>query len=185
MGRTAAAKKNPPTSKTENKRTSAKPEGYRKQSMDIAGFWNPEQGPVHAIFRGASLFDNKLDKTKSSVLLFAELLEPCECVNQEDEAFTAQKGDVVGVWGKPGMRALRNLCGVPVWMQEAGEKDIGKGNPMKLFEILSPKQGTPIPILEDNRKESAGSKTFLTVASAKKPAEQEVSNTGDDDDVPF
>lgn len=141
--------------------TTTAPKGYARRSLDIEAFWVPEKGPIHGEFLGAKLFDSGIDASKPSTLFIVRLTDPCFCTDKDDEIFTKNPGDIVGVWGKPGMKGLKNLFGVPVWMALTGEKDIGKGNPMKVFDIQSPKPGTAMPILEDMRERSKGAKTFL------------------------
>jgi len=145
-----------------------RPEGFTKRSSDIVGIWDPDQGPIRCIPRHAKLSDSKkFDKTKPSIFIFAELTAPCELrVKSEDEddetdLITGEPGDLVGIWGKPGMRDIANLCNVEVFMFQDGEKDIGKGNPMKVYDISSARIGTLIPISSDTRDKSAHVETFL------------------------
>ena len=55
------------------------------------------------------------------------------------------------------------LCGVAVFLARDPRKDLntGKGEPMKGYMVASSEMGTQIPITEDRREKSKGSKTFL------------------------
>ena len=182
-------------SKTETKATDSKslkyqlPEGYQKRSGDVVGFHDPEkQGPIHGIPRGCKLSDSDLDESKSSCFVIFELLDPCKVTEgsgDEKEEKDAKKGDMVGVWMKGGMRGLRNLCGVPVFMVHTGEKKL-KGRPaahsaMKTYDFHVPaaraNKGTTIPVIEDSRKRSKGApNSFLNKESRE---------SGDDTDEEY
>ena len=128
-------------------------EGYKKRGVDVVGFWNPDMGEIHCIPRAAKLFDSGLNKSRPSTLLIVELVEPCGAITAKDEDDDAQpvvtaKGDLVGIWGKPGMAAIKSLCGEPTLIQYERDKAGNvktkamkqKGmNPMKLFVVESAK----------------------------------------------
>jgi hypothetical protein len=118
------------------------PAGYTEQSADIVGFWTGE-GAVHFIPRFVRMFDSSIDPTKSSTLLIADLIDPCEVfkVGEDEERILAGKGQQIGIWTKPGMKALGKLAGIPVYMYQEGEKDIGKPSPMKVYKVMSKGQG--------------------------------------------
>ena len=131
------------------------PSEYKEQSSDIVGFWDSLSGDtIHMIPRFARLFDSKIDPMKSSTLLIAELVEPIEVQNADGETVIADKGQTVGIWTKPGMSALRDLCGVDVYMYQDGTKEMGKGNPMYLYKVLSKARGTKLRAAADFRKRS-------------------------------
>jgi len=185
-----------------------KPEGYKKRGIDLVGFWNPNHGPIHGIPRAAKLFDSNLDASKPSTLLILELVEPCDAIFSKDEdddaeKVTTQTGDLVGVWSKPGLAAIKTLCGTPVFLQyerdakgEVVTKRMKKKgmNAMKCFEVLSKTNPMKtIPVLEDSRRESAHVNTLLAPAKSNKPlapisapsqTEIEVNNDADDE-IPF
>lgn len=180
---TAKAQTPPPDLK---KQGPAIPEGLRKHTGDVLGFHDlEEQGPIHGIPRGAKISDSKLDPKKPSSFVIFELLSPCEYTEgtgDDAETKQAQKGDMVGVWTKGGMRPLRNLCGIETFMYHTGEKRL-KGrptaqSPMKTYDFHVGK-GKPmlIPIIEDTREKSAGEKSMFDVRT--KPQSRE---PGDDDD---
>lgn len=151
----AAESKNPPKRVTR--------EGLSRHAGDVVGFHDLEdQGHIYGIPRAAKASDSQLNSGKPSVFVIFELLEDCEATEGTgDEAQTvkAKKGEMVGVWIKGGMRALRNMCDIPVLMQYTGEKKL-KGKPaaynaMKTYDFdLGGKPGKIIPIIEDNRKDS-------------------------------
>jgi hypothetical protein len=131
------------------------PAGYVEQSGDIVGFWTGE-GAVHFIPRFVRMFDSNLDPAKTSTLLVGELVDPCPEVTppESEEKVLAGKGDKIGIWTKPGMRALSDLGGVPVYMYLDGEKDIGKPSPMKMYKIMSRSRGQKLPVEADFRVKS-------------------------------
>lgn len=145
------------------------PSEFTIQSDDVVGYWAFEQAPIRCIPRSVKLFDSNMDRAKPSVLIFCQLTAPCVISLKKEDGATegqliiANKGDMVGVWGKPGMRAIRNLCGVEVWIKHTGEKDTGKALPMKTFDVKSASRGTRLPV-EDNRKDSKHAKTFMDVS---------------------
>lgn len=156
-------------------------EGFEERSSDIVGVWNPESMtvlrfvPSHAIVGDAK----KFDKTKPSCLIFGKLTHPVLLQNrgEEDEpaeTFMGKAGDLIGVWAKPGMKDLATLCGVEVHMFRNPEKDkdIGKGNDLKAFKVLS--KETPnklIPITIDRRDLSKGQRCILDAQDYGKKVE--------------
>lgn len=179
---------------------------YKKRGVDLKGFWNPDLGPIHCIPRAAKLFDGNIDETKPSTLLIVELVEPCEAVvakseddPDETEHVATQTGDQVGVWGKPGMAAIKTLCGVPVLIeyerdskgQVVTKKMKKKGvNPMKCFNVLSETNPNKlIPVIEDTRIKSAHLNTLLAPAKSSRLAPNnktpDQSQPNDTDDIPF
>ncbi len=170
----AATKNAPPANTTPLKTAPVIPKGLRRHTGDVLGFHDLEsEGPIHGIPRGAKLSDSKLDATKPSSFVIFELISPCEYTEGTgDEAETKQalKGDMVGVWTKGGMRALRNLCDREVFMFFTGEKKL-KGRPaaqsaMKTYDFHVGK-GKPklIPIIEDTREKSVDAKSMFHVAT--------------------
>lgn len=148
------------------------PKGYSKRSTDIVGFWLPEEGPIHCIPRGVKLFDNKQDKKKPSCLIIVELVDSCVCSNSEDDdtTITVPAGSVVGVWAKAGMRAIKDCGNMKVFMFLTGEKDVGKKEPMKTFEVTASSTiASPIPILEDTRQASAREPTMFDAKGSPPP----------------
>ena len=162
------------------------PDDFKKRSSDPIGFWIPKipngKGgylPVRCIIQSAKLLDAKLDPKRSSVLLIAELTAPAplsvkeENIDDEMDVIDAEKGeivigkkgDLIGIWGKPGMKDIIPLCGVEVSIQVNPEhkwKPI-KDRPSKMvtFDIRSAKIGTRIPIIADQRKESRDHRPWI------------------------
>jgi hypothetical protein len=185
MAKESAAKNTAPVGQPPVKKAPAIPEGLTKHTGDVLGFHDLEsQGPIHGIPRGAKISDSKIDPKKPSSFVIFELLSPCEYTEgtgDEAETKQAQKGDMVGVWTKGGMRPLRNLCGREVFMFHTGEKKL-KGrpaaqDPMKTYDFHVGK-GKPmlIPIIEDTREKSVNEKSMFDVKT--KPGRE----PGDDDD---
>lgn len=132
------------------------PEGFVRQSGDIAGTW-VSATPIIGIPRSAKLMDSQMDDKKAAALVLFELTKPC-IIDAEGEFRTAEEGEIVGVWYKPGMRALRWLRDVEVFMKmepESKWKDTGKDSAMITYEVTSLKKGLPMMILEDYRETSA------------------------------
>lgn len=151
----------------------AVPAGYGAIEEDIVGFWKPEEGPIEVKPLYVKLSDSRIDDTKSSTLIFCELVKPITLYRKDDETVEGKKGDLIGIWSKPGMRAIRNCAGVATYIALEGEKDTGKGNPMKTF-VVAPKDGIKgdrLVVEEDNRKQSKPGGVDAPVPS--------------DDDIPF
>ena len=142
------------------------PEGFTDQSQDIVGFWDMEIEPaIQFIPNEAVLMDSDLDETKYSVLIFGTLVAPCK-LKQDSKSgniIDGKKGDVIGIWGKPGMRALRNLQGVHVVLYPDGVKATGKPNPMTVFKVLAKEKGGHLPVVDDRRDKSASQETWLDI----------------------
>jgi len=118
-------------------------------------------GPIHFVPEEATVSDSKLEPHKQSALIRGVLVDSCEALlNADGEQVVGKAGDRVGVWAKPGMRALKRLAGAKVFMFADGELDTGKDNAMQLFEVASATNGTPLPV-EDKRKQSRGLGSWL------------------------
>lgn len=138
-----------------DKLTSEAPEGFVKETGDVAGFW-VQVSPIQGIIRGAKLSDSQLDPEKSSALVLIQLTAPC-IIDTEGEFSVAKEGQVVGVWYKPGMRQIRSLMSQEVWIRKTAEtKDTGKGNPMIVYEVRSKnvERRAAVHILDDYREDS-------------------------------
>lgn len=150
------------------------PAGYRKQAQDVSGYWDPESGPIHFIPRSVKMFDSNLEANKPSILIVGELVDKAG-INTKDEdgqmlSGQAEAGEVIGVWYKPGMRALVNLCDAKVWMYQSGERKTGKPNPMKLFSVASSGPNKKFGAIIDEREQSAGASTDFGGPRAGGPA---------------
>jgi hypothetical protein len=138
------------------------PEGYTSQSADLVGFYTNE-GAIHFIPRNAKLTDSSLEKSKTSVLIVGELVDPCQLTTSDGEVVQGKKGDAIGVWAKPGMAALKQLAGIPVFLFPTGTKDVGKPSPMTTYEVASRGKGGALKVTEDYRKESKTAKNFFSM----------------------
>ena len=152
------------------------PKGYQSQSMDSIGYYDPAMtGAVEMSPQQAILLDGNIESRKTAILIFAELLEPCKLKSPDKDArdsgevVEGKKGDIIGIWGKYGMKDLRNCAGVATFMAPNGHKDVGRPKPMDLFKIGTKTKGTLIPIVEDKREDSAGEPTWLDAKTEKAP----------------
>jgi hypothetical protein len=180
------------------------PEGFHQQSGDLEAYWDSASPPTRTtearegsppvLFTPlhVNLMDSKLDKEKTSTLLFCRLEAECELrvADPEDkdsiEYETFPAGTLFGIWTKPGMRALKKLGGVTVWMANAGFKEIGKPSPMCLFDIRSKeKVGEPLRVLDDRREKSLPPELQDKRAKQKARKEEADDDSFDMDDVPF
>ena len=139
-------------------------EGLTRHTGDVVGFHDCEtQGELFGIPRAAKASDSQIDSNKPSMFVIFELLEDCKVTEgsgDDSKEIVAKKGEMVGMWLKSGMRSIKKFGGLKVLVQFEGEKKLknrpAAHNPMKLFgfDIEQGKQGTEIPIVEDNRKDS-------------------------------
>jgi hypothetical protein len=169
-------------------------EGLSRNSGDVVGFKDPEkQGPLYGIPRAMKASDSQLDASKPSIFVIFELLESTtvtEGSSEDAKEITAKKGDMVGLWVKGGMRPLRNFAGLNVLVQYGGEKKLKNRpagqDPMKIYHFDTNKPvGLPIPLIEDNRKESRDVvSTWLPAAKTLKPRVQERKPGADEEEDP-
>lgn len=141
------------------------PEGASEVTGDIEGYWDYKKSAIRCIPRSVKMFDGSKDSSKVSCLVLVELTRsiPIQFKNDDDEmVFKPGKiGDTVGIWYKPGMRAIVNKCGKEVYIKREPKKDkitnkkVKNPNPMKGFLVIAPPGGVKIPIIEDSREESA------------------------------
>jgi hypothetical protein len=143
------------------------PEGASEITGDIVGYWNYNKSAIRCIPRSVKMFDGNLEKHKVSCLILAELTKPCPVFTVEDDKThtyqVAPTGQMVGIWYKPGMRAVVNKAGVDCYIKRDSKKDkitknvshLKKPNPMKGFLVMAGPGGIKIPIIEDTREESA------------------------------
>ena len=158
------------------------PSGYKAIAEDIVGFWKPEEGPIEVEPLFVKLSDSKIDSAKSSTLIFCKLVKATTLYMKDDVEVEGKAGDLVGIWGKPGMRAIRNCGSVPTFLMLKDKKewvDVGKGNHMKTF-VVAPKDGIKgdrLAVEEDNRKDSK--------PQTSDGRSEVVGSPPDDDDIPF
>jgi hypothetical protein len=137
------------------------PAGYEEQSSDVVGFWQQDGDAIHFIPTECRMMDSSLDKTKTSVLVIGKLVDGVDLVTSDDEDIYGEPGMIVGVWAKPGMAALANLCGQKVYMYLDGYKDTGKASKMAQFAVLSRAKGAALAIARDTRVHSRNTRDPL------------------------
>jgi len=146
----------------------ALPEGGSEISGDIVGYWDYKKSAIRCIPRSVKMFDGNIEPNKVSCLVMVELTQPCLVYTKEDSEsepvlVRAPIGQTVGIWYKPGMRAIVNKEGIDCYIKRNPEKDkitnnmktVKDPNPMKAFLVIAGPGGTKIPIIEDARNESA------------------------------
>lgn len=172
----------------------AAPQGYEKQATDLVGFWDPnivagETTPIHFVPLEVKLFDSKLEPKKPMAIVVGKLVDPIplSAPGGEGEVVEGQAGDLVGVWYKPGMSALKTLANVKVYMVPTGEMSTGKPNPMKTFDCLAAKKGMELHVTTDGRKQSAFVETSFVGAGVRGDAKQNAQHAPEQgaDDIPF
>ncbi len=93
-------------------------EGLTKHTGDVVGFHDCEtQGEFYGIPRAAKASDSQLDSRKASMFVIFEALEDCkvyEGSGDDQKEITAKAGEMVGLWLKSGMKAIKNLGGPAV-----------------------------------------------------------------------
>lgn len=167
------------------------PEGFEAAADDIQAYWlaatqgikgrdgrnpawwyDPEYGykpgspPILFTPLDCVLMDSSIDSSKTSTLIFGRLerAQVLQSANPEEGEQRFEKGTIVGIWGKPGMRSLLKLGNTVVWMANGKEiagkkvnfKDLGADypNPMVVFDIRHEAPGQPLAVREDRREES-------------------------------
>lgn len=145
-------------------------EAMPTRSDDVAGYWLPDEMDILCVPINVKLFDSSIDKTKVSALISVTLKSPTviENADKEDKVKRIGKeGEIVGIWYKPGMRAIRDCAGVETYISQTGEKDTGKGNPMKVYTVKA-EGGERLPIVEDTRVHSSNQATPFDVKQLAK-----------------
>lgn len=170
------------------------PEGFEDASADLVGYWDLV-APIFVIPLYITLSDSKLEPLKTSVLIHCKAVQDTKVIKDEEtgEYVDVRAGDLVGVWYKPGMKAIGTCKDIPVYLYQDGELDTGKKNPMKVFKvgIKSGSPRVPLPIMADYRKTSR--RNQIPVQGLAAPTQQqrqqrrrsEVEEFGPDDDIPF
>src|SRR4029077_9296330 len=146
----------------------AAPKGYAKRNTDPVGNWTEDE-PIHFIPRSVKLMDGNQLKSKPAIIIVGELIDPTILDKKDTDPWEGAKGDLVGVWYRPGMKDIAKYGGVPVFLdkdidEETGEQRTvkmkgGGKNPMKCYSVQSASDGKRIPISEDTRKESRSATT--------------------------
>lgn len=147
------------------------PENWNRVSDDVKGYWDPEKSSVRCKPLSVKLFDGQEledQDRRPSVLIIAELTAACPLKTKNEdgewEVVQGKKGEVVGLWYKPGMRPIRRLGGIECHITQNGERDTGKGNPMKLYDILCPdeRKGRRLIVTDDSRVDTRDMYTDFT-----------------------
>lgn len=174
----------------QNQRPAKPPAGYTEQSDDVVGYWDPEEsGPINCTPLHCVIMDGFIDATKPATLVFVKLIDPLMVTNPQDtnELIQAKTGDLVGIWAKPGMKALGRSMGVPTYIvrNQSKDKDTGKPSLMMGFDVYTKGEGTALKVLEDRRDESRAAKTQVKTAadSKSKPANGKARLPEDDADA--
>jgi len=153
------------TSMLDNPEFAQETKDMQKRSEDILGFWDENcSTPLFFTPRSAKLSDSKIEpEKKCSTLVEGLATRDCQVLSKDGEIIIAKPGDLIAVWAKPGMKALSNAAGVPVAMAYLGEKDTGKPNPMKLYDLRFGVGGQPLTVSADNRKLSKHTEPCIPV----------------------
>jgi hypothetical protein len=116
-------------------------------------------------------------RSESSVLFVCRAVDSVQLT----DGTACLPGDTFGLWGKPGMRAIVSLFGVPTWMLWTSEKATGKANPMRVYTVKhKPAAARPVPIIADHRKTSRGVVVaWLAAADAPEPKAPASDTNGD------
>lgn len=142
-------------------------EGFVQVNLDIVGFWN-EDCIIHCIPKNVKLFDNKVEKAKPSPLITVELIDPIDVRTTEGEIIRAEAGQLVGIWGRAGMRDLKVHADCRVKIAPNGEKELeDQKNAMRLYDIRKVASDTPkvLKVALDKRDKSKRTETFWDEAS--------------------
>ena len=87
------------------------PEGFESRNGDFVGFWDEELEPVmFGTPLEARMSDSKADSRKPSILITFKIEKDMTVASSADSGgrpVTAKAGDLVGVWSRPGMAALK------------------------------------------------------------------------------
>jgi len=181
------------TSMLDNPEFQQETKDMQKRSEDILGFWDEHcTTPLFFTPRSAKLSDSKIEPDKKcSTLVEGLATRDCQVFSKDGEPLAAKVGDLVAVWAKPGMKALSNAAGVPVAMAYLGEKDTGKPNPMKLYDLRFGVGGTPLTVSADNRKLSKHTEPCIPVTFVGAPTSAPTSTlktskpSYDSENIPF
>jgi hypothetical protein len=132
-------------------------DGYEPVSdgYEIAGFWAAERGPLHGLLMGGYEYVQKRGKGQGKVtkVYVFKLLEPAEAVyytydgsgrRKELTDGTLDAGQLIGVFGSVGLRALDRLRGARVKLARLGKQTLRSGNAMWQYDIRAKGGGQPI-----------------------------------------
>lgn len=128
----------------------ALPEGFQQTASDVDQFWNEEGGPIQGVLLCGKNYLNKLAGKVNSIYVI-RLTSPCKSQTNKGDGFEnpAQPGELVGVWGAPGLKDLMMMGGCEVHITRNGEKDVGKPSKMKVYAIGYKGRMTKLAIIRD------------------------------------
>lgn len=129
------------------------PGGYEERSEDIVAFLNVDQEPVHFTPRGVKAIDGPSEPQKSAFIIYGDYIGG-PCLDDAGLPVTPKEGARVGLWYRPGMRAIAGQSDVDCFIYLKGERDTGKVNTMKLYSVSTRVRGGPLLLTEDLRKQS-------------------------------
>lgn len=193
------------------------PQEFNEGTTDLAAYWesaSPQTAKRGAVYGSppvsftplhVTLSDSRRDVSKTSTLIHCRLEAPCvlRSSNKEEGLVTFPAGTLFGIWAKPGMKPLKRLAGVKVWMangQKNPRGDVtyfkefirnGEEALMVVYTIKWPKgaEGTLLKVMEDHRVESLPDaeqqRRQRRAARAAERANSEESGYGDLEDLPF
>jgi hypothetical protein len=149
---------------------------YEDVSYDIEAWWNSEKGDVLE----GKLVDFRDVETKfgAKILYIVVTSEACRAVesgNDDAEAEEWDAGSNIGFLSSGGLNALKKLRrGAQVRIEHTGERDVGRGNPMKTYRVQVDRSepGKGLSYLDEEKR---------TNAQQAMPQEQFKS----EDDIPF
>jgi len=132
--------------KTNAKKPATQPttdDGYRelKERTELAGYWNPEAGPIHGKLVEAFQYIQKSGKGRGQTrtMFVFDLADPCVArVRAEggglDET-TLDRRELCGVMGSIGLRQLVTLGGCFVRVERTGKRTLNNGNEMWAYRV--------------------------------------------------
>jgi hypothetical protein len=108
-------------------------------SDDVVGFWEDDLSPIFCTPQFVKLSDSKAEKLKPSALVFVKLERDCAASRSTPdsgaEVFRAKRGDLVGIWYRPGLRGIEHCAGIPTLIVKGGTKNTGKVNDLQMYEV--------------------------------------------------
>jgi hypothetical protein len=129
--------------KAANPKTSTSSNGYTevKDRVELAGWWNPEAGPIHGKLVEAYQYIQKSGKGRGGTrtMFVIDLADPCVARVKLDggglDETTLQPRELCGVLGSIGLRMLVTLGGCFVRIERQGKRTLGNGNEMWAYKV--------------------------------------------------
>lgn len=159
------------------------PQGYKQANVEIAGFWNPLEGPIHGRLIGGFRFRNI--KRRITTVYMIRLADPCmaRCKGERELVDCEVKaGEVVGVFHSGALNSLKDMYGCIVWIKAKLDlngvfitKTVPAGE-MKLFDVQfkgekrklqiddrSKARDIPEEVEEEEEEEDSKSQTSINI----------------------